>query len=129
MPNSKRLHLDYNWRNLVNREFRLHSAGSDRLSQSLATPAPVNFDQMFRGVIEEFASQSDIQQRLVYHCTDPTCEILPDRKLIRQIINNLVSNALKYSPADKEVFGTIDYLEHTLVLSVRDQGIAFPRRV
>lgn len=53
---SKRLHHDYNWSNLVNREFRLHSGGSGRLSQTLTTPVAVNFDQMFRDVIEEFAS-------------------------------------------------------------------------
>ena len=45
---------------------------------------------------------------------------------MRQIINNLVSNAYKYSSNGKPVTVQLAYAEEMLVLDVRDEGIGIP---
>ncbi len=49
-----------------------------------------------------------------------------DRKLIRQVISNLVSNAIKYSPDDKPITINLGYKPETVVLTVHDEGIGIP---
>ncbi|MEL4894986.1 hybrid sensor histidine kinase/response regulator [Crocosphaera sp. Alani8] len=46
-----------------------------------------------------------------------------DEKLLWHILNNLLSNALKYSPQGGQVFVNITGEEKSVVFSIRDQGI------
>ncbi len=54
-------------------------------------------------------------------------QITGDEKLIRQVISNILSNAIKYSPnaADIWIEGSIDERERATV-SIRDQGLGIP---
>lgn len=50
-----------------------------------------------------------------------------DKQLLRQIVNNLLSNALKYSPMDRPVELAIIFRKAELTLEIRDQGIGIPK--
>ena len=52
--------------------------------------------------------------------------IVTDRVLVEQILTNLVSNALKYSPERETVSIRADIDPGTLVLAVEDRGIGIP---
>ncbi|PIQ26064.1 hypothetical protein COW36_02335 [bacterium (Candidatus Blackallbacteria) CG17_big_fil_post_rev_8_21_14_2_50_48_46] len=52
-------------------------------------------------------------------CTDPL--------LLREILDNLVSNALKFSPPMKQITLHADYLEPKIRLQVEDQGPGFSK--
>jgi len=45
---------------------------------------------------------------------------------MRQILTNLVTNAIKYSPEDKAVVVHLQATGTTLILQVRDEGIGIP---
>ncbi len=49
-----------------------------------------------------------------------------DKRLFKLIVENLVSNALKYSPADSTIDCRLGYQEDRLLLQVTDQGIGIP---
>lgn len=51
---------------------------------------------------------------------------LMDAKLLRQILTNLLLNALKYSAADSTVQFDLIYLDHKAVFRIQDQGIGIP---
>ena len=55
-------------------------------------------------------------------------QVIADPKLIRQVVSNLISNAVKYSPANTNVWvkGQRDIKNGTLRLSVRDEGCGIP---
>jgi signal transduction histidine kinase len=47
--------------------------------------------------------------------------------LLRQILSNLLSNALKYSPADSTVQFNLSFLYNKAIFRIEDQGIGIPQ--
>jgi len=66
-------------------------------------------------------------RRITLDLDDLPEQIIADGKLIRQVISNIVSNAIKYSPGEGEIWlgGFVD-ASGRAVLSVRDQGVGIP---
>lgn len=52
--------------------------------------------------------------------------IFLDRPKINQVLNNLISNAIKYSPEDGYVVVSVDADEREVLIKVMDQGPGFP---
>ncbi|MBZ0297986.1 MAG: PAS domain S-box protein, partial [Anaerolineae bacterium] len=86
-------------------------------------PVALDLDAFCRNIIDEFESRPDITNPLIYTCnrTLPQAEL--DERLMHQIINNLISNAVKYSPSNHPIGITLDYADNTLMIKVSDQGI------
>jgi PAS domain S-box-containing protein len=57
----------------------------------------------------------------------PSREYRLDEKLLRQILSNLLSNALKYSPADSTVQFNLSFLHNKAIFRIEDQGIGIPQ--
>lgn len=53
-------------------------------------------------------------------------EVMADRDRLEQVITNLLSNALKYSPADKAVLVRCAAVDNSVRVSVSDQGPGIP---
>jgi signal transduction histidine kinase len=49
-----------------------------------------------------------------------------DRGLLERVLSNLFSNALKYSPAERDVLVTVQCVDDCAVLRVSDQGVGIP---
>jgi signal transduction histidine kinase len=52
----------------------------------------------------------------------PACWVQADRKAALQVIDNLVSNALKYSPPGSRITLTVGMVESWMEFAVKDQG-------
>lgn len=89
-------------------------------------PVALALDLLWRSLIDEFQDQPDVTQLLLYTCTVAPPAMVLDSRLMRQIIANLISNAIKYSAKDQAVRVSLAYTEQELVLQVRDEGIGIP---
>lgn len=91
-------------------------------------PAPDNLETVCSEIVEEFAQRQENEGRIQYfsHTTDPIISF--DSRLMRQIMINLVSNALKYSPAEKPIEVKLVQETEAFRLQVRDQGIGIPQK-
>lgn len=49
-----------------------------------------------------------------------------DEKLFRQIISNLVSNAIKYTSPDKKIYINLYEKENRFIFEIRDEGVGIP---
>jgi len=83
-------------------------------------PAP--FD--LRVLCEQVITDLDQSARLRFECSEPQCEIVGDPLRLRQALENLLANALKYS--DKPVVMALSKHDPGYVLTVTDQGIGIP---
>ena len=89
-------------------------------------PVLLNLDALCRSVIDEFHEGAAVSPRLRYTCEDSTRENLLDKKLMRQILSNLISNALKYSNDETDVQLSLAYQQDQLILTVSDNGVGIP---
>ncbi len=85
---------------------------------------PLALAAFCRQLVEEYASTHG---NYTFHYR---CEIeglyLFDPKLLRHITNNLLSNAMKYSPERSTVTITLERKDTSVIFSVEDQGIGVP---
>jgi PAS domain S-box-containing protein len=65
-------------------------------------------------------------RRIVFHGPGVPILVLADPFRLGQVVSNLVSNAVKYSPPDSDIDVSVDREEDNAVVSVRDQGDGIP---
>jgi signal transduction histidine kinase len=89
-------------------------------------PDWLDLDAFCRLIIEEFQSGPSLTHPLLYTGAETLPPVSVDKRLLRQILSNLISNAMKYSPAEKAVTVSLTQFGETLRVQVRDEGIGIP---
>ncbi len=91
-------------------------------------PKPMDIVAFSTEIIEDIQATTGDKYHFTYsnHLQNPNVTF--DDKLMRQIINNLVSNAVKYSPQGGEIRFELAYELNSLIIAVSDQGIGIPER-
>ena len=87
---------------------------------------PVDLDHLCRMVIDEFQMQPDFRHHLHYHCAIAPHLLTLDQNLMRQVLTNLIGNALKYSAPATTICVALTYTDTQLILSVQDEGMGIP---
>jgi PAS domain S-box-containing protein len=54
-------------------------------------------------------------------------EVFADKMRLEQVLTNLISNAIKYSPKGNEVFVELSRSSNEIIVSVRDAGMGIPK--
>ncbi len=88
---------------------------------------PVNLRRLLNESLEEnrmFAEERGV--RLITGQVDTPAVILGDEFAIRQVVDNLISNAIKFSPKDGVVKGVLRATDGRVRLSISDQGRGIP---
>ncbi len=68
----------------------------------------------------ERAKEKNIQVYL--DIPNSACQVMTDKNIVEQIFDNLISNAIKYSPANKSVYVQIVQNTGTFQFEVKDEG-------
>lgn len=91
-------------------------------------PKHIDFIAFSIEIIEDIQSSSGKEHRFAYinNLVDPI--VFFDDKLMRQIITNLVSNAVKYSPVGAEIKFEVNSSDDILTMIVCDEGIGIPEK-
>ncbi len=89
-------------------------------------PYPGDVDALCRDVVSEFDVQMEYQGRLAYTGSRGPLRAAFDERLLRQIVTNLIHNALKYSLKDRQVVVTLSDTDQEFNLRVQDEGIGIP---
>jgi signal transduction histidine kinase len=90
---------------------------------------PVNLADLTRGVLDSLESQFQHNQFSVATRLDPDVPVMIDKEAAVQALENLLSNAMKYSPEHREILVEVDRLDQYGVVRVRDRGIGIPARL
>lgn len=84
-----------------------------------------NLIELVRQLTEDIQHSSN-DHHLLFECDD-TIIINGDKKRIEQVITNLISNAIKYSPNGGEIAITCKTFEKEVKISVKDEGIGITK--
>ncbi len=74
-------------------------------------------------IIKNFESNTDAKNIQVKYINKSNAILWADENQFRSIANNLIGNAIKYSPLRGEIVVTFDEERENFVLSISDQGI------
>ncbi len=89
-------------------------------------PIEIEVSQFCREIVDEVRSIHGSTHELSYHSPEAGISARLDKKLLRQTITNLLTNAIKYSPQGTAVQFDLSQDEDWLVISVTDSGIGIP---
>lgn len=89
-------------------------------------PAPLDLVALTRRIVSEIHSASNQRCPIRVEVHAPLPEAHSDAGLLRHILTNLITNAVKYSPPGHPVDVSLRQLQANAILAVRDRGIGIP---
>ena len=100
----------------------------DKLEQGkiASNPTQFNFNSFIDESVEELREMSDKGHKVEITHRVPDISIYQDKEMIRNVVINLVSNAIKYSPEKSTIFVRSDLVDGNVKLEVQDQGMGIP---
>jgi signal transduction histidine kinase len=88
---------------------------------------PVNLGEIVARVIDLFQAEADDKKiKLSFEGSNEAAVALLDPQRIKQVVGNLVSNALRYTPSGGNVFLTVAKDAGNLLITVSDDGPGVP---
>jgi signal transduction histidine kinase len=86
---------------------------------------PVDVDALIRRVVDEIRLAHD-QHPIAYQVQETPCIVIGDTVRLEQVVQNLISNAIKYSPPGEPVTVAVMSQGEKVCVSVADRGIGIP---
>ncbi len=80
----------------------------------------------FNEFLQEIGSIKKVKQKIHYTYEGNESTIMTDKFLLKNILTNLLSNAIEYSPHDAEIQLSAELKKDMLKIKVTDQGIGIP---
>lgn len=88
----------------------------------------VNLESLCEKVIEEVSVKKNANHEINAGYKDLLPSYMLDQNNIRIILNNLLVNAIKYSPDGGKVFLNVEGLDNRINICVKDEGIGIPEK-
>ncbi|MCB0688458.1 MAG: PAS domain-containing sensor histidine kinase [Saprospiraceae bacterium] len=82
--------------------------------------------QLCQEVSDEMRGQLKSGQEIEYLCPEEDLKISTDRRVLKNILFNLISNASKYSGEHKTIFCRTSKTDGRITIAIEDQGMGIP---
>lgn len=89
-------------------------------------PAPLDLPKLCRQIADELRSATNRRCPIAVNLADVDAPARGDENLLRHIFTNLISNAVKYSPAGSTVTFSATRAGRQAVFQVHDRGLGIP---
>jgi two-component system, sensor histidine kinase and response regulator len=103
-------------------EFLANSAADRGLSLEIE---PLSLNHAMTSAVRNHAESAHYKGIILEHEDEADASVAADRKALDQVLDNLISNALKFSPPGKSVRVSVRPAPHGGVFSVQDEGPGF----
>ncbi|NEP02963.1 MAG: PAS domain S-box protein [Symploca sp. SIO2E9] len=100
--------------------------GKAEAGQLRCEPALMDLVAFCTEVVESMQIGAKNQQELLLRVIGEPKEVQMDERLLRHILTNLLSNAMKYSPEGKKIQFDLSYDYSEVVFRIKDSGIGIP---
>jgi signal transduction histidine kinase len=85
----------------------------------------VDVGEVAGGVVKNNRLASEKKNQEIIYNAEENCIINADRMLLQQVLENLVSNAIKFSPHGKSIWVSVERKDSRVFIKVRDEGPGF----
>ena len=89
-------------------------------------PAPLDIEEFCRDLVEELQVNAGNKHTLTFISQGCGTKACLDERLLRQILTNLLTNAVKYSPQGGNVNFELTCDQETAIFRIQDEGIGIP---
>ncbi len=90
-------------------------------------PELLDIVSLIKDIISEYQLSESENRQIVYEISDPVICVEVDRKWIKHIVLNILSNAIKYSDEGKVIEITIKQRQAGVSFCFKDYGIGIPK--
>lgn len=90
-----------------------------------ASLSAFDLKELIDDVVEEMKTQTKAGQKIEYYY-EGNYEVYSDKKLLRNILINLVSNAIKFSEEEMSIWINCKVADDGITISIKDEGIGIP---
>ena len=90
------------------------------------TYSETDIKAFFDEFLQEIGSIKKVKQKIRFTYEGSESTVMTDKFLLKNILTNLVSNAIEYSPHDAEIELAAELKKDALKIRVTDQGIGIP---
>ncbi len=108
---------------LINDVLLIGRTGSGKLKFN---PVAIDLEEALTGIVEAIRFSHGAQHQMEFKCQLTQRQRQVDEQLLRHVAVNLLTNALKYSPAGSTVAFTVAETGDEISLTFTDQGIGIP---
>ena len=100
----------------------------DKLEEGavLANPEYLALNNLIGTIADEIKSIAKAGQRINFHGLPDNDQIFIDKRILKNIMLNLISNAIKYSNENTNIDIKLTRSDKTLTIEIKDQGIGIP---
>ncbi|QRM90800.1 PAS domain S-box protein [Lacinutrix sp. WUR7] len=102
------------------------SLGKLQEGKVIAHPESFNLIDFSKSLIEEMEDIKKEDQIINLQCEHSSIKVFLDSKLLKHILYNLVSNAIKYSEEQQEINIKIAIKNQLVCIDIKDKGIGIP---
>lgn len=89
-------------------------------------PVPLNLLELCRHLVEELQLNAGSQHTISFTHQGECTYVRMDENLLRRILTNLISNAIKYSPEGGQVIFDLSCHDEVATFCIQDWGIGIP---
>ncbi|MET3683850.1 two-component system sensor histidine kinase VicK [Alkalibacillus flavidus] len=86
----------------------------------------VEYVQFIDHIIERFAFNAKEGLTIKRHLPSKASYVYMDSDKLTQVLDNIISNAMKYSPEGGDIDVTVEVQKHHIVTKVSDEGVGIP---
>jgi len=97
----------------------------DEYTNIKINPSEIDIVSFIKELIEEIKSISIVHPSIHFEHPD-SFRVLADKKLFRQIFMNLISNAVKFTPATNNIIIKLTLNKNEFVTEIKDEGMGIP---
>ncbi len=86
----------------------------------------INFQEFVIRITEDVEHSTKNTHKIRTELHNTPLQIETDEKLLRSVMSNLLTNAIKFSPGKEQVYLTISGIQNQIEIRVRDEGLGIP---
>ncbi|MES2372924.1 MAG: PAS domain-containing sensor histidine kinase [Bacteroidota bacterium] len=86
------------------------------------TPVKIDLAEFVENVFNTLKDVAAVKEIILYNKIEPTVNVFADKKMLHSILQNLVSNAIQYTPPEGKIVVSAETGKENITVQVKDSG-------